>query len=164
METFLLLTGCICVIVGILGCILPLLPGLPLCYLGVLLLHFSAPVDFSYTFLITWALLIILIQLLDYYIPVWGTKKFGGGRCGAWGSAFGVVLGLFFAPWGLIVGPFVGAVIGELIDNKDIRSAFRAGFGSFIGFLAGSLIKLVASILLAYYFFKNAILSIESFF
>lgn len=148
--------GAILIIVGILGCIIPLLPGIPLSYLGIILLHFTSRVEYSPKFLIIWGIVVILVQLLDYYIPIWGTKKLGGGTKGAWGSAIGVVFGLFLIPpYGIILFPFLGAVIGELIDNKEPRVALKAGFGAFIGFLAGTMIKLAVAIILAFYFFKE---------
>lgn len=148
--------GAILMIVGIVGCIIPALPGVPLSYIGILLLHFTSKVEFSIPFLIIWAIVVIAVQILDYYVPVWGTKKFGGGKKGAWGSAIGVVLGIFIIPpWGIIIFPFVGAVIGELIDNKEFNIAIKAGFGAFLGFIAGTFMKLAVALILAFYFFKE---------
>lgn len=159
LDIILTVLGAICIILGIVGCILPLLPGIPLSYAGIILLQFTSWVDFSPEFLILWALIVIIVQIADYYIPIWGTKKFGGGKKGMWGSAIGVVLGIFiFPPWGLIFLPFLGAVVGELIDNKEPEVALKAGLGSFIGFLAGTLIKLAVAFILAFFFFREVIL------
>lgn len=136
--------------VGILGCLLPVLPGPPISYIGLLLLHFTRFADFSSTFLLTWACIVIIVTVLDYIVPIWGTKKFGGSKSGMWGAAIGLVAGIFFLPpIGIIAGPFAGAFIGEALTGKNSKDAFRAGLGSFLGFLAGVGIKLAASIIMA---------------
>jgi len=158
LDIILTLLGAILIIVGIVGCIVPVLPGIPLSYVGILLLHFTSQVQFSVEFLIIWGIVVVAVQLLDYYIPIWGTQRFGGGKKGAWGSMIGVVVGMFILPpFGIIIFPFVGAVIGELIDEKEPRVALKAGFGAFVGFLAGTLLKLVVALVLAFFFFKEVI-------
>jgi len=158
LDTILTLLGAILIIMGIIGCVVPLLPGIPLSYVGILLLHFTSKVQFSTEFLIVWGVVVIVVQILDYYIPVWGTQKLGGGSKGAWGSTIGVVAGIFiFPPWGIILFPFVGAVIGELIDKKEPKVALKAGFGAFLGFVAGTIMKLTVGVILAYCFFKELI-------
>jgi uncharacterized protein YqgC (DUF456 family) len=158
MDYLLITFGVIFTLTGILGCVLPMLPGPPINYLALLLLHFSASHQFPTRFLVVWAVISAVVILLDYLIPVWGTKKFGGSKQGVWGSVIGLVSGLFiFPPFGIIIGPFAGAVIGELIAGKETRAAFKSGFGSFIGFLAGTFIKLIASGFMTWYFFKELI-------
>ncbi|HML63597.1 MAG TPA: DUF456 domain-containing protein [Dysgonomonas sp.] len=156
---FILITiGTVLVIIGIIGCILPALPGVPLNYIAIILLQFTSKINFSTEFLVAWGIIIIIVQLLDYYIPIWGTKKLGGGSYGVWGSAIGMVLGLFiFPPWGFIVLPFVCAVIGEILDNKEFSVALKAGFGAFVGFLAGIIMKLVVAIILSFFFFREVV-------
>lgn len=147
--------GAILMILGILGCILPVLPGPILSYIGILLLHFTKWVDYSFDFLIGWALVVIIVQILEYYIPIWSTKHFGGGKLGTIGCSIGVVVGIFFLPpWGLIIFPIIGAFIGEMLDRKNLTIAIKAGFGSFVGFLAGTLMQLAVALVLAYYFFS----------
>lgn len=156
MDYILIIAGAICMIVGILGCFLPILPGPSISYLGVLLLHFTTKSQFSWQFLVFFGVAVVIVQVLDYFLPIWGTKKFGGGSRGAWGSAFGVVAGLFvFPPWGIIILPFVGAVLGELTDGKEFNLALKSGFGSFIGFIGGIIFKLAISCALAFFFFKD---------
>ena len=121
---------------------MPMLPGPPLAWLGMLLLHFTDRVDFSVTELVVSALVVIATLVLDYFTPMIGAKKFGGGKYGNRGCVIGTIVGMFFLPLGLILGPFLGAVIGELIAGKPFRAALKAGFGSFVGFLFGTLIKL----------------------
>ena len=153
MDTILIILAFACIIVGIIGSVLPVLPGVPLSYVGILLIHFTDKVQFSLQFLIFWAVLVILVQLLDYYVPIWGTKKFGGSKRGIWGCAIGMVVGLFFGPWGIVLGPFVGAIAGELSGGKQTQAAIKAGFGSFIGLLLGIVSKLVVGGFLLYYAF-----------
>ncbi len=155
MEIFLIILAFACIILGIVGSVLPVLPGVPLSYVGILLLHFTEKVQFSTQFLILWAVLVILVQLLDYYVPIWGTKKFGGSKRGVWGCAIGMVVGMFFGPWGIILGPFAGAIVGELTGGKQTQDAIKAGFGSFMGFLLGIVSKLIVGGFLLYYAIVN---------
>lgn len=161
MDYVLIGFGIILMISGILGCVLPVIPGPPLSYLGLLLLHFTERYHFSPRFLIIWAVLTAAVYALDYIIPAWGTKKFGGGKRGVWGSVIGLVIGLFFfPPFGIIAGPFVGAVIGELTAGRDSNTALKSGFGSFLGFLLGTLLKLITSGMMTWYFFHELIVAI----
>lgn len=160
MDYVLIVLGILLLISGILGCVLPVLPGPPLSYLGLLVLHFTERYQFSQRFLILWAVITVVVYALDYIIPVWGTKKFGGSKRGVWGSVIGLVIGLFFfPPFGIIIGPFLGAIIGELSSGKDSGTALKSGFGSFIGFLAGTLLKLITSGMMTWYYFKELIVS-----
>lgn len=158
MDYLLIGLGVIFIVSGILGCVLPVIPGPPLSYLGLLLLHFTERYQFSSRFLIIWAIITTVVYALDYLIPAWGTKKFGGSKRGVWGSIIGLVIGLFFfPPFGIIIGPFVGAVVGELTSGKDSGVALKSGFGSFLGFLLGTLLKLITSGMMTWYFFKELI-------
>lgn len=160
LDIVLLVLGLICVVIGFIGCILPVIPGIPLSYLGIILLHLTSKVAFSPEFLIVWGIVVIVIQILDYFIPIWGTKRFGGGKKGMWGSMIGIIIGVFvLPPWGIIIFPFVGAVVGELIDEKDMKEAMKAGLGSFLGFVLGTVAKLVVAAVLAFYFIKEVIVS-----
>ena len=156
MDYILIGLGIIFMISGILGGVIPVLPGPPLSYIGLLLLHFTEQYQFSSKFLIIWAIVTVVVYALDYAIPVFGTKKFGGSKRGIWGSMIGLVIGLFFfPPFGIIIGPFAGAVIGELSAGKDSGAALKSGFGSFVGFLLGTLMKLITSGLMAWHFAKK---------
>lgn len=153
-DLILIILGIICIIFGFIGCILPVLPGPPLSYLGILLLDFTSKVHFSLNFMIGWAVVVTIVTVLDYFIPVWGTKKLGGSKNGVLGSTIGVFLGIFiFPPWGIIICPFIGAVVGELLDGKEMDAALKAGFGSFLGFLTGTLLKLIVASILGFIFF-----------
>lgn len=158
MDYVLIALGILFILSGIIGGILPVLPGPPLSYLGLLFLHFTEKYQFTSNFLIIWGIITVVVYLLDYLIPVWGTKKFGGSKRGVWGSIIGLLIGMFlFPPLGIIVGPFAGAVIGELSSGKQSREALRSGFGSFVGFLLGTMLKLIVSGMMAWYFFVELI-------
>ena len=158
MDILLIVLGAVFIISGVLGCVLPIIPGPPLSYIGLLLLHFTERYQFSSKFLIIWAIITVVVYALDYLIPAWGTKKFGGSKRGVWGSIIGLIIGMFFfPPFGIIIGPFIGAVVGELTAGKESKAALKSGFGSFMGFLAGTLLKLIASGMMTWYFVKEMI-------
>ena len=110
--------------------------------LGMILLHLTDKVQFTATQLIVWAILVIIVQVLDYLTPLIGTKYSGGSKWGNRGCIAGTVIGIFlFPPWGIIFGPLVGAVIGELLGGKLTHEALKAGLGAFVGFLLGVILK-----------------------
>ncbi len=152
MDLFLIIIAGLLLVTGFLGSILPILPGIPLSYAGILLLHFTDKYQFSSEFLILWAVIVVAIQVLDYYIPIWGTKKFGGSKSGIRGSVIGLLFGMFLGPFGIVLGPFVGALIGELLAQKATPDALKAAFGAFLGFLIGTVSKLIVAGMLIYYF------------
>jgi len=156
MTTLLIILGIIFLIIGIIGCIIPGLPGPPLAYIALILLQFTEVVPYDTRFMLTWAMIVVAVTLLDYYVPVWGTQKFGGSKFGMWGSIIGLVLGLSAGPIGIILGPFFGAFIGELIGGENADNALRAGFGAFLGFVAGTIMKLGVTIMIIYYFVVEA--------
>ena len=143
MEIFLFILAGLCMLLGIIGSIVPGLPGMPLAYAGLWIAQATERVDFSWQMLLIWGLVTIAVQVLDYVVPAWGTKHYGGTRFGVWGSTIGVFAGLWFGAVGVIIGPLVGAVIGELISGKEWQQALRAGWGSFLGILCGTIIKLI---------------------
>lgn len=143
MDIALLIVAGICMLVGIIGCIVPGLPGVPVAYVGLWIAQAAQRVDFSWHILLIWGIVTIVVSVLDYVVPAWGTKRFGGTKFGVWGSTIGVFAGLFFGAVGVIVGPLLGAVLGELIGGKEVREALRAGWGSFLGLLCGTILKLI---------------------
>ena len=157
MDLFLIIVAGILIVIGFLGSILPVLPGPPLSYVGLLVLHFTDKVQFSTNFLIYWAIIVVLIQVLDAFIPIWGTKKFGGSKQGMWGSTIGILVGMFFGPIGIVFGPFIGAFIGELSANKNNTEALKAAFGAFIGFIVGTVSKLIIAGFMIYYYVEALI-------
>ena len=143
MDIILIILGGICLLLGLCGCVLPALPGPPISYVGLILLHLTEKVQFSTTELLVWLVIVIVMQVLDNFIPMLGTKYSNGSKWGSWGAFIGSILGLFFLPWGLLAGPFLGAVVGELLGNRSIEQALKSGIGSLIGFLFGTILKLV---------------------
>lgn len=145
MEYFILIISLLFVLAGIAGSLLPALPGPPLSWIGLLILYTTSGIDFDYWILGITFVLTLIIVILDYVIPAQGTKRFGGSKYGIWGTNIGLVVGIFAPiPLGFIIGPFVGALIGELIyDRRDSKRAVKAATGSFIGFLASTFVKFV---------------------
>lgn len=155
MDVFLIILGSICLIVGLVGCIVPMLPGPPISYAGLVLLHFTDKVQFSTTQLLIWLFIVIVVQVLDYLTPMLGAKHYGGSKWGNWGCLAGTFIGIFlFPPWGIIIGPFLGAFIGEMLGGKNSNDAFKAGFGTFIGFLFGTIIKLIVCGMFIFFFIQ----------
>lgn len=143
MDILLLIAGIACLLAGLAGAVLPI-PGPPLSYGGLILLHLSKYAAFSKTVLVSLAFVTIVIAVLDYYIPIWGTKKFGGTKYGAIGATVGLLVGFLFIPAiGIFIGTFLGALVGELIGGAVFQSALRSAFGSFIGFITGIAIKVL---------------------
>ena len=156
MDIFLIVITILLLIAGIAGCILPILPGPPLSYAGLLLLHFTDRTDFSTAHLIGWLITVIVLQVLDYITPIIGSKYGGGSEFGNRGCIAGTLIGLFFMPWGIVMGPFLGAVAGELLGGSDLPHAIRAGIGSLVGFLLGTLLKVIV----CFYFLVQGISAI----
>lgn len=155
MDYFLLISAIVLMIIGIIGCLVPVLPGPPLSYIGIILLHLSRFGQFSKTTLIVLGAVTIVVTILDYIVPIWGTRKFGGSKYGARGATVGLIIGFFLGPAGIIIGPLLGAIVGELIFRDDMKYAVKAGFGSLLGFLTGVGLKLAASLIMTFYFFKE---------
>ncbi|WP_166922719.1 DUF456 domain-containing protein [Flavobacterium poyangense] len=149
MDLILVLLGFICVIVGVFGSFLPVLPGLSSCWVGLLLLNLTKAVENNYWLLGITLVITIIITILDYVIPAKGTKKFGGSSYGIWGTNIGLIVGILSPiPFGVILGPFFGAFIGELIyDSKNHRRALKAATGSLLGFLASGFINFLFCII-----------------
>ena len=158
-DYLLLALSILLMIVGIIGCLVPVLPGPPLSFLGILTLQFTRFADVSTNLLIILAVVAVVVSILDFIVPVWGTRKFGGSKYGVRGATVGLIIGLFFGPPGIIIGPFIGAVVGEMIFKDDFRYAIKAGFGSLLGFMTGIGLKLAASFAITFYFIKAIVIS-----
>ncbi len=135
-------------VVGVVGCVVPILPGVPICYVGILLCQWVEPI-FTNQQLVLWGVAAVGVTLLDNFLPALMTNKFGGSKAATRGSLIGIVVGLFAGPIGIILGPFFGALIGELThDGSNSARAFKVAFGSFAAFICGTGIKLVVAIFL----------------
>ena len=162
MDIALIILGILCLIIGLAGCILPMLPGPPVAYVGLILLHLTDGVSLSTTELLVGLLIVVVVQVLDYIIPMLGTKYSGGG--GKWanrGTLIGTLIGMFFLPWGIIIGPFVGAFMGATKDGMDNTQALKAGFGSLLGFLFGTVLKFVVCGYFAWVFIRELLKLLE---
>lgn len=148
MDIFLIVLGAILMLLGLIGSFLPVLPGPLTSWIGLLVLHFTDVVPMNWTFLIITLLIALAIWVLDYFIPAMGTRKFGGSRAGMIGTTIGLIIGLFFmGPFGIIIGPFLGALVGELLNKSNSQTAVKAAFGSFLGFLTSAFIKFFVAII-----------------
>jgi len=156
MEIFYMVLGILFITLGLIGCFVPVLPGPPLAYISLLLLQIGPEVPFSFNFMMVMGIIVAIVTLIDYFIPAFGAKKWGGSRYGIIGALLGVVAGLFiFPPLGFVIFPFLGAMIGELINGSNTNKAFKAAIGTFIGLIFGTMLKFSISIIIAYYFFSN---------
>ncbi|WP_445664123.1 DUF456 domain-containing protein [Fodinibius sp. AD559] len=155
METILIIFAALFIVAGFIGSFLPVVPGTPVTYCGLLILQLATQ-PFSATFLIVWALIVATIMVLDNVIPAYGTKKFGGSAYGISGSIVGMLIGIFFfPPIGMIVGPLAGAFVGEIVGGKTSDRALKSAVGSFAGLLVNTLMKVIASGVMGYYFVVN---------
>ena len=156
-DYILLILGIILMVLGIIGCLVPVLPGPPLSFLGLILLHFTRFGPFTGPTLIILGAIAVIVTVLDYIVPVWGIRRFGGSKYGMRGATVGLIIGFFLGPMGIIIGPLLGAFVGEMIFRDDMGYAVRAGFGSLFNFLSGIGLKLAASFVMTFYFVKELI-------
>lgn len=154
-DVFLVALAITLIIIGLFGCVIPVIPGPPLSFLGMLSLNYTKWGPFESDLLWTFGLIAIVVTVLDYVVPIWGTKKFGGSKAGIWGASIGLLIGLFLGPLGIIFGPFLGALVGELMQKTETQKAFIAALGSFLGLLMGVGLKLIASGFMTFYFVKE---------
>jgi len=151
------IVGALLVFLGIAGCILPILPGPFLSFLGLLLLallkHFSPPL--TPTLIIVMAVIATAVTVGDYLIPLWGAQRYGTSKWGIWGSVVGMVIGLFFSPFGMLLGALIGAMAVEWFVQKEKGKALKAGWGVLVGTLLGTALRLGVAGMMAYYFIRG---------
>ena len=158
METLLIILALVFGIVGLAGSILPALPGAPLSYIGLLLLLLCDGADISSASLWAGAIFLVIVSVLDYIAPIWLTNASGGSKQATRGSVIGMVAGLlFFPPWGLIFGPFIGAFLGELMAQATTGKALKVAMMSFLGFVLTTGMKLIYSGVLLFIIVKECI-------
>lgn len=154
MDIFFVIIGIILCFVGIIGSFIPLIPGPITSFSGLLFLHLTTFVPFDFYFIIGCFTIAISVFILDLIIPIIGLKKLGGTKKGLIGATIGLLLGFFIGPIGLISGPFIGALSGELLNNNGIKKSIKASLGTLIGFLAGVAMKFLVSFVFTILFFK----------
>ena len=152
MEIFLFILSAVLIIVGIIGAVVPALPGPPLGYVGLLLLQLTDKVQFSTSFLVGWGVATLAVTILDYLLPIWTTKKVGGSKAGINGSIIGMVVGIIFTPIGMILGTLLGAIIGEIIGGASGDKALKSGLATFVGTMLSIGIKLIVCVSLLMYY------------
>jgi len=160
MDIILVLFGLLFIFLGLIGSFLPVLPGPPLSWIGLLLLHLTEAVPNDPWFIGITLVIAIAVFVLDYLIPIAGTKRFGGSKAGMLGTTLGLIVAIVFPIlgfFGIIIWPFVGALIGELINKADEKTAMKAAFGSFIGFLTGTFLKFMVAAIYAGFFFYTLV-------
>jgi uncharacterized protein len=152
MDWLLAVLGAALMIAGLIGCVLPVLPGPPLNFAGMLLLHFTRFARFGTGTLVVTGLAVAVSLVLDYAVPAWGVKRYGGTKAGTIGSVIGLFAGLIFipplGPMGIVTllgGPFLGAWLGEIAGGTGPGRALRPAFGTFVGFLAGTFLRVALS-------------------
>jgi uncharacterized protein YqgC (DUF456 family) len=156
MEAVLIILAILLLFAGLLGCVLPAIPGPPLSYVALLLVQWAWK-PFGTTTLIIFAVIAIIVTVLDYIIPVWGAKIFGATKQGIYGSIIGMLVGTFLTPVGMITGLLAGAIFGDMYAGKKLSDAIGSGLGTFIGTMAGMAVKLVVSGIMTFMvFFKIA--------
>lgn len=146
-------------LVGAVGTVAPVMPGLPLCWGGLLALKFisSTQDEISWISIIILGVITVIISILDNVLPILGTKKWGGNKKVVWGATVGLFFGFFIGPWGIILGPFIGAFIGAMISGNKIKPAVKQASGAFAGFLAGLILKLVTAGFITFFFIRALI-------
>lgn len=153
----LIILGLLFALSGIIGCILPLIPGPLLSFLSLIILSCATNWEpFSTMFLIVMGGLMVLVTILDYVVPASGAKKYGASRLGVAGSIIGMLAGFFFLPpLGLFIGAFLGALTGELLARKEGKDALRAGWGVFVGIMVGIGLKLAFTGVVLFFYIQE---------
>ena len=149
----------LCAVFGVVGSIVPGLPGPPVSWVGLLILFFArcASVPMTTAFLLIWLAVTVMVTVLDYMAPIWTTRMTGGHKAASTGAILGLVAGMILPPVGMIVGSLVGAFVGELmVTDKGAWAAFKAGIGAFLGFMCGTGLKLISSGVMAYHIVRYA--------
>ena len=154
MDIIFLITGLLLCLIGIVGSFLPIIPGPVTSWLGILLLNLTSAVEFNLNFVLITFTVAVSVGILDYIIPILGVKKLGGSRSGQIGTTVGLIVALvILGPIGIIIGPFMGALLGEMSTKKSFQNSLKPAFGSFIGVIAGSVIKFLISLSFLFFYF-----------
>ena len=150
-EIIIAIIAIIISLLGIAGCILPILPGPLISYGSLLMVKFATDTQISNQILIIFGLTTAIVTVADTVLPIYMPKRFGSSALGVIGATIGLIAGLFFPPFGFIIGPFIGALLFEYFKKKNAAEAFVAGIGSFFGFMVGTVLKIALSITITAY-------------
>jgi len=145
MDILIIVFSGILIVAGLIGCVVTKLPGTLFSYLGIAVLQYSSISEHSVHYFIRWGVIIIAIQGLDYIIPAWGKRKFGGSCKGVWGCLLGMLAGAFFGCSGLVVGAVLGAFVGELIAGKESNEAIHHAIVPFTFFILSTIVQLIVA-------------------
>lgn len=144
-------------VTGVAGAIVPVLPGPPISYVGLLLLLLCDGCGINMPTVVIAGVLAVVVTLFDYVAPVWFTKRSGGSKAGVWGATLGLLVGFFFSVPGIILGPFIGAFLGELYAKTPADKALGVSFVSFIAFIVTTGFKLIYAIALLVIIVKECV-------
>ena len=167
-DIILAIIAIVLLIVGIVGCFVPVLPGPPISYVGVLLAYFTSYCQFELSTLIILGVIMVIVTVMDFLIPSWATKKFGGTKWGSRGAAIGILVSLFGKWWAIFIAPFAGAFVGELLYLKkngqsprgNMKAVWKASLGAFVGMMCGIMLKLSYSCFVFFFVIKEFIMGI----
>lgn len=143
METALYVLAGSLWLLGVVGCVVPVVPGPPVAYAGFLCLMWT-PKAPGWPSVAALGAVVAVVTVLDFLASAWGARKFKCSKWGAWGGVVGACVGVFFFPLGLLAGPFAGALVGELLAGRNLTDGVHSGFGAVLGFLGGVFAKLLA--------------------
>jgi len=144
-------------LLGIIGCFVPIVPGPPISYGALLVFHFFSSYSIDENTLWLMAFVVIAVTIFDLWVQIYGVKKFGGTKKAVNGSIIGLIIGIFFLPpFGIIIGPFLGAFIGaRMEEDSDVNKALKIALGTLAGFLVGTMLKLSVSLYIIYIVFQT---------
>ncbi len=156
-AVLLAILGSLLMISGLIGVFLPILPGIPLAWLGLFIYAIGTGFDrISLVTVIVFFVLMVLIMILDFFAPIFGARKYKASKYGIMGAFIGVIAGtIIFGFWGIILGPFIGAFTMELIAKRQPEGAFKAAMGTFIGFIVGALLKVIFILIMGGFFIAS---------
>lgn len=146
--------GSVMMLAGAVGCFVPVIPGPVIAYAALWTLYaFGCPPPMS--ILIAGGIVLVVVEVIDYVLPSVCAKKFKCSGWGVFGCFVGTIVGLFFLPFGILLGPFLGTVAGELIAGKNVPASIRGGFGALLGFVICLGLKLASVGLYTWWFFSS---------
>ena len=156
MDIIIICVVALILLLGVIGCFVPIIPGPPISYGALLVFHFFSSYNIDEKTLWLSAFIVIAVTVFDLWLQIYGVKKFGGTKKAVNGSIIGLIIGIFFfPPFGIIIGPFLGAFIGAKMDDPDINKALKIALGALAGFVVGTLVKLSVSLYIIYIIYES---------